>query len=235
MFKYFLQALTVTRRRAAIGLIGLAVCAYTPPALAQADETPQTEQSQKAQGQTEQDKSPSPIEHVFSESPDDHVLGADDAPNTLIAYASVTCSHCGSWFSEQWPAVKSELVETGRLRFIFREFPTPPANMAMAGFFIANCAAQKDGQSSSDHDAFFKAIEYQMENQDMVFQAIKDGTVQETYANIAKKFGMSDFSALNQCFSNEDHYRQIDRSVACLLYTSPSPRDLSTSRMPSSA
>ncbi len=206
MFKNLSLILTTNRRSFLSGLIGLGALALSPAALSQA-----------ALSQTEAKETPAkkpPIEHVFTEAPDDHVLGADFAPNTLIAYASVTCSHCGSWFTKDWPKIKSELVESGRIRFIFREFPTQPANMAMAGFFIANCAAQNEDKSSADHEAFFEAIEYQMENQDMVFQSIKDGKVQETYAKIGKKFGLEDLDALNECFSNKDHYRQIDRSVS---------------------
>ena len=59
-----------------------------------------------------------------SEAPDDHTLGSEDAAITMIVWASVTCPHCANWFANDWPIVKRDLVETGKMRFIFREFPT---------------------------------------------------------------------------------------------------------------
>ena len=43
----------------------------------------------------------------MTEAPDDHVLGADIAPITMIMYASVTCGHCGRWFQDEWDAIKN--------------------------------------------------------------------------------------------------------------------------------
>ena len=131
---------------------------------------------------------------VFAEAADDHVTGSEEAALTLIIWASVTCPHCSKWFSNEWPIIKSELVETGKLRIVFREFPTAPGNLSMAGFQLAECAPAED---------YFSIIEYQMEQQDNIFKAAKEGRGAQAYG--------------------------------CLLYTSPSPRDLSTSRMPSSA
>jgi len=65
--------------------------------------------------QTAEDLPPQVTEHSHSEAPNDHVLGSKDAATTMIVWASVTCPHCGDWFSNEWPLVKSELVETGKL------------------------------------------------------------------------------------------------------------------------
>jgi len=51
----------------------------------------------------------------------DVVLGAEDAPVTVIEYASLTCPHCASFHIDTWPRVKAEYVETGKVRFIMRE------------------------------------------------------------------------------------------------------------------
>ncbi|MEN9499921.1 MAG: hypothetical protein RIS83_1740 [Pseudomonadota bacterium] len=50
-------------------------------------------------------------------------LGRPEAPVTAIEYFSLTCSHCGAFHRETWPRVKRELVETGRVRMVFRDFP----------------------------------------------------------------------------------------------------------------
>jgi len=71
-----------------------------------------------------QDAEPLPArvtDFVRTVAADDHVIGSEDAAITLIIWASVTCPHCGQWFSEDWPVVKKELVETGKLRVAFRD------------------------------------------------------------------------------------------------------------------
>ena len=54
---------------------------------------------------------------------DERSLGRADAPVTAIEYFSLTCSHCGAFHRDTWPRVKRELVDTGRVRMVFRDFP----------------------------------------------------------------------------------------------------------------
>jgi len=72
------------------------------------------------------------------------VLGSDTAPITMIVWASVTCPHCSDWFTNEWPSIKKELIEPGKMRFVFRELPTQPAQLAMVGFMMAQCAPEED-------------------------------------------------------------------------------------------
>lgn len=132
---------------------------------------------------------------VFTEAPDDHVTGSEDAALTLIIWASVTCPHCSDWFSNEWPIVKTELVETGKLRVAFREFPTAPGNLSMAGFQLAECAPTED---------YFSIIEYQMEQQKAIFKAAQDGRGAEAYGKIAKLAGMETDEAMTSCLRNPD-------------------------------
>ncbi len=132
---------------------------------------------------------------VLIEAPDDHVLGSEDAALTLMIWASVTCPHCSKWFTSEWPLVKSELVETGKLRVIFREFPTAPGNLAIAGFSLAECAPEAD---------YFFIIEYQMEQQADILEAARDGRGAEVYAEIAKLAGMTSNEAMTSCLRNPD-------------------------------
>jgi protein-disulfide isomerase len=56
----------------------------------------------------------------------DKILGSDKAPVTIIEYASVTCPHCAVFHTEVYPKLKEKFIDTGKVRFIFREFPTAP-------------------------------------------------------------------------------------------------------------
>ena len=132
---------------------------------------------------------------AFSEAPDDHVVGSETAAIALIIWASVTCSHCSNWFTNEWPIVKTELVETGKLRVVFREFPTAPAELSMTGFRLAECAPRED---------FMSIIEFQMEEQKNIFEAAKNGKSAEAYGVIAEMAGMESDDAISTCFRNPD-------------------------------
>jgi protein-disulfide isomerase len=66
------------------------------------------------------------------------VFGKPDAPVTVIEYASLSCGHCINFHVNTWPAFKAKYVDTGKVRFVLREFPLDPA--ATAGFMLARCA-----------------------------------------------------------------------------------------------
>ena len=51
------------------------------------------------------------------------VLGNENAPITLIEYASLTCGHCATFHNEVFPKIKSDYIDTGKLKFIYRDFP----------------------------------------------------------------------------------------------------------------
>ncbi|WEK56997.1 MAG: thioredoxin domain-containing protein [Candidatus Brevundimonas phytovorans] len=74
-------------------------------------------------------------------SPADRVLGRSDAPVTVIEYASFTCSHCAAWTNEVLPTFKARYIDTGKVKLVFRDLPTQPAQVAATAAAIARCAA----------------------------------------------------------------------------------------------
>jgi protein-disulfide isomerase len=71
----------------------------------------------------------------------DKMLGKPDAPITIIEYASLTCPHCAAFHSEVFPKVKAEWIDTGKARFIFRDFPWDPG--AQAAALISQCSGDR--------------------------------------------------------------------------------------------
>ncbi|MHB2166945.1 DsbA family protein [Alsobacter sp. R-9] len=71
----------------------------------------------------------------------DVVLGKDDAKVTIYEYASMTCSHCATFHAKTWPELKKKYIDTGKVRFVLREFPLDP--LATAGFMLARCAGNE--------------------------------------------------------------------------------------------
>lgn len=68
----------------------------------------------------------------------DLVLGKDDAPVTIVEYASMTCSHCGHFHNTVFDKLKTKYIDTGKVRFIMREFPLD--TLAVAASMLARCA-----------------------------------------------------------------------------------------------
>ena len=78
----------------------------------------------------------------------DLVLGKADAPVTIIEYASMTCPHCANFHKTTYPALKEKYIDTGKVRFIFREFPLD--ELAVAASMLARCAAtEKDNKAAA--------------------------------------------------------------------------------------
>lgn len=65
------------------------------------------------------------------------VLGAADAPVTVIEYASMTCPHCAQFHAKAMPTLKDEYIATGKVRLVYRDFPLDA--MALKAAVIARC------------------------------------------------------------------------------------------------
>jgi protein-disulfide isomerase len=70
----------------------------------------------------------------------DKILGNALAPVTIIEYASMTCSHCASFHQNGFKFLKERYIDSGKVRYILREFPTDP--LAAAGFMLAHCGGE---------------------------------------------------------------------------------------------
>lgn len=68
----------------------------------------------------------------------DKQLGKDDAKVTIVEYASMTCPHCAHFAATTFPELKTKYIDTGKARYILREFPFDPS--AEAGFMLARCS-----------------------------------------------------------------------------------------------
>jgi protein-disulfide isomerase len=67
-------------------------------------------------------------------------LGKADAPVTIIEYASMTCGHCATFHNTTYPELKKRYIDTGKVRYILREFPLDP--LAAGAFMLARCAGK---------------------------------------------------------------------------------------------
>ncbi|MTH95159.1 DsbA family protein [Roseibium sp. RKSG952] len=95
-----------------------------------------------------------PSEIMKSFMLDDMTIGVPDAPVTVIEYASLTCGHCANFHRNTYPRLKSDFIETGKVRFIMREFPLDL--VATAGSMLAR---------SLPADKYFGVVDLMFRNQ----------------------------------------------------------------------
>lgn len=109
----------------------------------------------------------------------DMALGPADAAVTITEYASMTCPHCAAFNATVFPKLKAEYIDTGKVRYIFREFPLDIK--AAAGSMLTRCIANGDAQK------YFAVT-------DMLFRSQNDWVVKnttETLTRIGKQAGLS--------------------------------------------
>ena len=126
----------------------------------------------------------------------DQVLGAADAPVTIVEYASMTCPHCAHFHETTFPELRKRYIDTGKVRFIFREFPLDP--LAAAGSMLARCAGE---------GKFFPMVE-------MLFSQQKSWAVQKPLPplkQLAKQAGFTEQS-FEQCLANQKLLDDIEKT-----------------------
>jgi protein-disulfide isomerase len=133
-------------------------------------------------------------ELMAKEALPDIVQGKADAPITMIEYASMTCSHCAAFHKETWPILQKNYIDTGKVRFILREFPLDP--LATAGFMLARCIGD-DKRNLMVDLLFDKQNDWAFTQKPL-----------ENLAGLAKQAGMSQ-ETFNACINNQGLYDQI--------------------------
>ncbi|MGD9868626.1 MAG: DsbA family protein [Hyphomicrobiales bacterium] len=84
-----------------------------------------------------------PLAELMKEGPlGDKFLGKADAPVTIIEYASLTCPHCSQFHQTTYPKLKKAYIDTGKVKYIVREFPI--GRTAAAAAVVSRCAPEKD-------------------------------------------------------------------------------------------
>lgn len=108
----------------------------------------------------------------------EYVMGKANAKVTVVEYLSNTCSHCARFDKDVFPQVKRQYVDTGKVRYVIREFLTPPAQVSAAGFALARCAGR---------DKYWPTIEALFAAQDELFRT---GDVKTIYTRIGQSMGL---------------------------------------------
>ena len=127
----------------------------------------------------------------------DMVQGAEDAPITVIEYASFTCPHCARFHSDVYKLLRKNYIDTGKVKFIFREVYFDKYGMWAS--MIARC---------SGPDRFFGMTDLILNSQSTWARAGDDLAIVEALRKIGRLSGMQD-AALDSCLQDGEKLRAL--------------------------
>lgn len=136
------------------------------------------------------DDAPNPADLATPSPLGDMSLGQANAAVTIIEYASMTCPHCAHFHDAVYPTLKKEYIDTGKVKFIFREFPLDIK--AAAGSMLARCIGK------DDPNKYFAVV-------DILFKTQESWIPNDTVAalrRIGRQAGFSD-QATDACLANQ--------------------------------
>ena len=109
----------------------------------------------------------------------DIAIGSANAPITITEYSSMSCPHCAAFGQNVFPMLRSKYIDTGKVRFVFREFPLDIK--AAAASILARCIGKGDSEK------YLSAVETIFKLQDRLMVQTKD-----TLIYVGKQHGMSE-------------------------------------------
>ena len=126
----------------------------------------------------------------------DVVLGDENAPVTVIEYASLTCPHCAGFHIQTWPEFKTNYVDTGKVRFIMREVYFDRFGLWAA--MVARCGGQ---------EAYYPLVDQYLKLQDKWTRVPSDQVVGEI-RKIGRINGLSN-EAMDSCLSDQEFAKTL--------------------------
>jgi len=123
---------------------------------------------------------------------DDPVLGKANAPVTIVSFEDYQCPFCKRAFEQTFPQLKKEYIDTGKVKYVYRDFPLSFHPNAEPAAEAAECADEQ-GKFWEYHDAVFQ-------NQDRLGK--------ELYLELAGKLGL-DANKFTQCIESGKYKQEV--------------------------
>jgi protein-disulfide isomerase len=125
-------------------------------------------------------------------------LGKDNAPVTMVEYSSLGCPHCAAFHFETLPKIKTDYIDTGKLRLVYRDFPLGTPSLAAA--MVARCAGR---------DRYFGFVELLFRSQSQWSQS---NNPLEAIARVVRFGGMSE-ADINDCLKYQPLLESIRKGA----------------------
>lgn len=130
----------------------------------------------------------------------EEVMGDPKAKVTVIEYASAACPHCARVNNDVLPQLKKAYIDTGKVRYVFREMLTDPVPFAGTAFMMARCGGDKN---------YFALLDDVFHQQQAIYES---GDLPGGLLKIGAKYGL-DKDKINACMG-EDAVKALNERVA---------------------
>ncbi len=135
----------------------------------------------------------------FDDTLGEMVLGSAEAPLTIYEHSSLTCGHCAAFHAETLPKIKKAYIDTGKVRFVFRDFPL--GKLALIASMLPHCAGP---------DRYFGFLEVLFRSQ-RTWAGSNDPLLDLT--RMARMGGMSE-EKVNACLNDKVLFEAIQKRAA---------------------
>jgi protein-disulfide isomerase len=135
--------------------------------------------------------------------PDDMSLGSPTAKVTVLEFASLGCPICAKWNNDMFPAFKAKYIDTGKVRYVLKEFSTGDAPVAAAGFLLARCAGK---------DKYFQVVDAVFRQEAELLESDRNAEKRDRLVKIAQSAGIPE-SQFDACTSNDDALKAFNDRV----------------------
>ena len=125
----------------------------------------------------------------------DIAIGSAKAPVTITEYSSMSCPHCAAFGQNVFPMLRSKYIDTGKVRFVFREFPLDIK--AAAASILARCAGKGDSEK------YLGAVETLFKLQERLMAQTRD-----TLIYVGKLHGLSE-QEVETCEKNQAQFDKL--------------------------
>ncbi|WP_105418845.1 MULTISPECIES: DsbA family protein [Neorhizobium] len=193
-----MNEMTMTRRALLGGVAVTAVCLALPLGTSEAfaQELPESQGTVDMAAAVK----PGPLPEM--------ALGDEKAKVTIIEYMSMTCPHCANFHNKTFETIKTKYIDTGKVRFILREFPFDP--VATAAFMLARCSPQNAAELSTPAQYF--PMVSMLFKQQRGWAAPADGNVRNALLQAVKLAGYSQ-QTFEACLTNQKLLDEVNAVV----------------------
>jgi len=144
------------------------------------------------------------VKPVNVSTDDDPVRGSSDAPITIIEFSDFQCPFCSRFHNETLPTILEKYVDTGKVKFVYRDFPIQSLHPnAMPAAAASECAHEQN-KYWEYHDALFE--------RQQTWNNLKLADSIDTFKNIAKEFNLNE-DQFNSCLDSGKYIEEINKDL----------------------
>jgi protein-disulfide isomerase len=133
----------------------------------------------------------------------DYVMGSKDAKITVTEYASLTCPHCRDFWKQDFPRIKANYIDTGKIRYIYRDFPTD-ATLAPMLTGLSRCKGESE---------YYALVEDIFSNWSELTESAQKGEAGPVLLAIGARHGLSK-DQVSTCISDKKMLASLNKTIS---------------------